>query len=156
MTRGGDVSVGGSARFARVADGWVVLNLPRPSDVAALPALVEASVEPDDWPAVKAMGMRRRLGIAGSILDQLGLDSTSGYLIFEGLDSDNAPQIAARTYTSDENGGTYGLHLPAFGPRDVLKIDELEVQLGVRLDVKVGSATTTSITPSCFLHGTKM
>jgi hypothetical protein len=54
MTRAGSTSVGGSARFARVADGWVALNLPRPEDVAALPALVERAVEPGDWPAINA------------------------------------------------------------------------------------------------------
>ena len=52
MTRNGNVSVGGAARFTRVADGWVVLNLPRPEDVAALPALVQADVAPADWPAI--------------------------------------------------------------------------------------------------------
>lgn len=52
MTRRGDVSVGGTARFVKTSDGWVVLNLPRPEDVASLPALVAASVDPDDWPTI--------------------------------------------------------------------------------------------------------
>lgn len=52
MTRNGSVSVGGTARFVPVADGWVVLNLPRPEDVASLPALVRRSVAVDDWPAL--------------------------------------------------------------------------------------------------------
>ena len=86
---------------------------------------------PDDWPAVEAMGMRRRLGIAGSILDELGLESTSGYMIFEGLAGFNAPQISARTYTSDDSGGTYGLHLPAFGPKDLLQVGEVGYIVGV-------------------------
>ena len=38
--RSGTRSVGGFAQMARARDGWVALNLPRPSDVAALPALV--------------------------------------------------------------------------------------------------------------------
>ena len=50
MTRNGDVSVGGAARFVRVDDGWVVLNLPRdPRMSPALPALVGEAVPPDDW-----------------------------------------------------------------------------------------------------------
>lgn len=53
--RQGAVSVGGAARFERAADGWVVLNLPRPDDVACLPALLEADVETDDWPSVAAL-----------------------------------------------------------------------------------------------------
>lgn len=52
MTRNGDTSVGGAARFIAVADGWVALNLPRPEDVASLPALVGAAIDPGDWPAV--------------------------------------------------------------------------------------------------------
>ncbi len=47
--RSGDVSVGGAARFVRSADGHAVLNLPRPEDVASLPALVGAAIAPDDW-----------------------------------------------------------------------------------------------------------
>lgn len=54
LTRQGSVSVGGAARFERAADGWVVLNLPRPDDVEALPALVEDAIDPSDWPAVQA------------------------------------------------------------------------------------------------------
>ncbi len=49
LGRRGSVSVGGSARFVRATDGWVVLNLPRPDDVASLPALVEADVRSSDW-----------------------------------------------------------------------------------------------------------
>jgi PKD repeat protein len=85
----------------------------------------------DDWPAVESLGMRRRLNIAGGILDDLGVDSTSGYLIFEGLGGDNAPQIAARTFTSDESGGTFGLHLPSYGPSDVLRAGEIGYIVGV-------------------------
>ena len=52
MERNGDTSVGGSARFVRAADGWVVLNLPRPEDVESLPALVGQSLASDDWPSI--------------------------------------------------------------------------------------------------------
>ncbi len=54
MGRNGDTSVGGSARFVRASDGWIVLNLPRPSDVESLPALVGRSSDADDWPAIAA------------------------------------------------------------------------------------------------------
>lgn len=55
MVRQGCVSVGGAARFERACDGWVVLNLPRPDDIAALPALLEADVDPQDWRTVSAL-----------------------------------------------------------------------------------------------------
>lgn len=54
LHRNGATSVGGAARFVRAADGWIVLNLPRPSDVEALPALVRADIDPGDWEAVRA------------------------------------------------------------------------------------------------------
>ncbi len=53
LTRQGSVSVGGAARFERASDGWVVLNLPRAGDVAALPALLGESFDPGDWVAVR-------------------------------------------------------------------------------------------------------
>ncbi len=52
LTRQGSVSPGGSAFFVRAADGWVVLNLPRTSDTAALPALVGTDIDPSEWPEV--------------------------------------------------------------------------------------------------------
>lgn len=58
MTRNGDVSVGGAARFLEAADGWVALNLPRPEDVASLPALIGRAVAPDEWPTI-AGALRR-------------------------------------------------------------------------------------------------
>ncbi len=56
--RSGSRSVGGFAQMVRVTDGWVVLNLPRPSDSEALPALVGAAVAVDDWGAIES-----RLGL---------------------------------------------------------------------------------------------
>ncbi len=54
MGRNGDSSVGGSARFVQAADGWIVLNLPRPEDVESLPALVGQSLSAADWPMIAA------------------------------------------------------------------------------------------------------
>ena len=49
LHRGGDVSCGGAARLLPTADGWLAVNLPRPDDVALLPAwLAEASAPPDE------------------------------------------------------------------------------------------------------------
>ena len=53
------VELKAGARFERAADGWVVLNLPRRDDVAALPALLERDVSPDEWTAVSAAIARR-------------------------------------------------------------------------------------------------
>ena len=56
--RSGSRSVGGFAQMVLVSDGWVVLNLPRPSDAEALPALVGAAVAAGDWSAIES-----RLGL---------------------------------------------------------------------------------------------
>ena len=50
--RNGSRCAGGFAQMVRARDGWVTLNLPRPSDVDALPALVGASLATRDWPAI--------------------------------------------------------------------------------------------------------
>ena len=47
--RSGSRSAGGFAQMVRARDGWVVLNLPRPSDIEAVPALVGEAVPVDDW-----------------------------------------------------------------------------------------------------------
>lgn len=53
FVRSGPRSVGGYAQMVRAFDGWVALNLPRPSDVEALPALVGAPVGPGDWAEIE-------------------------------------------------------------------------------------------------------
>lgn len=52
--RRGRISVGGSARLLCARDGWIAVNLPRPDDLAALPAWLETRSEAaaDPWAAV--------------------------------------------------------------------------------------------------------
>ena len=47
--RSGPRSVGGYGLMVRARDGWMALSLPRPSDVEALPALLDAAVPSGDW-----------------------------------------------------------------------------------------------------------
>ena len=51
--RNGSSSAGGFAQMVRVRDGWVALNLPRPSDTEALPALVGAVVPAGNWSEIE-------------------------------------------------------------------------------------------------------
>ena len=60
--RSGTRSVGGYAQMVRAGDGWVALNLPRPSDAEALPALVGAAVPAGDWDEIGSC--LRRMGAA--------------------------------------------------------------------------------------------
>ncbi len=52
LGRQGARSVGGLAEMVPTADGWLAVNLARPSDIDLLPALVQRSVQ--GWPDVKA------------------------------------------------------------------------------------------------------
>ena len=47
--RNGAHSAGGFAHMVRASDGWLVLNLPRPSDAESLPALVGGAALAGDW-----------------------------------------------------------------------------------------------------------
>jgi hypothetical protein len=46
LTRGGRTSPGGACRLVRAADGWLAVNLPRPSDLDLLPAWIGRT---DGW-----------------------------------------------------------------------------------------------------------
>ena len=71
-----------------------------------------------EWPVLESGAARQWLDIAGLLVE--GEDS-KGYLVVTGRDGAPAPQIAARTYSEDDSGGTYGLSLPAYGSRTLLK-----------------------------------
>ena len=53
LSRRGRISAGGATRLMATLDGWCALTLARPDDIAAVPALVERDLVPDDpWPTV--------------------------------------------------------------------------------------------------------
>ena len=54
FSRNGSRSAGGFAQMVRARDGWVTLNLPRPSDTEALPALVGAAVPAGAWSEIES------------------------------------------------------------------------------------------------------
>jgi len=49
LTRQGRTSANGSCRLLPTTDGWVAVNLARPSDIEAVPALIEGTVDGDPW-----------------------------------------------------------------------------------------------------------
>jgi crotonobetainyl-CoA:carnitine CoA-transferase CaiB-like acyl-CoA transferase len=51
--RRGRVSANGSCRLLDAGDGWVAINLARPSDVDAVAAIVERAGVPDPWRALE-------------------------------------------------------------------------------------------------------
>jgi hypothetical protein len=49
--RRGTTSVGGACEVVAASDGWIAVNVARPEDVEALPALVDGEARPGDWRA---------------------------------------------------------------------------------------------------------
>lgn len=57
--RRGRTSPGGSCRLLRAADGWIAVNLARPEDAYAVPALVEGNPEQEAWSLLEAAAPQR-------------------------------------------------------------------------------------------------
>ncbi|RMD83280.1 MAG: CoA transferase [Candidatus Dadabacteria bacterium] len=95
--RRGRISPSGSCRLLRAADGWLAVNLPRPDDLALLPAWLEGNVAGDPWKAIesalagrRALDLARRarmLGLAVSCLGECGCPADAR------LPSARAPQL---------------------------------------------------------------
>jgi hypothetical protein len=52
LRRAGQVSAGGTCRLLRTADGWAAVNLARPDDADAVPAITAADAGGDPWEAL--------------------------------------------------------------------------------------------------------
>jgi crotonobetainyl-CoA:carnitine CoA-transferase CaiB-like acyl-CoA transferase len=53
LSRRGRISAGGATRLLATTDSWCAIALPRADDIAALPALLQSDIDPDDpWPAL--------------------------------------------------------------------------------------------------------
>ena len=55
----GRVSANGSCRMVRAADGWLAVNLPRESDLEAVPAWLGDEVRGDPWAAIEKTARTR-------------------------------------------------------------------------------------------------
>lgn len=81
----GRTSANGTCRLFATNDGWIAVNLPRPSDVEAVPAIVEASVG-DPWIALAHFSRARSaravadrcqlLEVAAAVLDDPTVDGS--------------------------------------------------------------------------------
>lgn len=52
LARRGTVTAGGHGRLVRARDGWIAVNLPRPDDLATVPAWLERPIVADPWDAI--------------------------------------------------------------------------------------------------------
>lgn len=64
LTRQGQMSCGGGARLLEARDGWLAVNLPRPTDLLSVPAWVGGGLDEDPWHAVER-------GVRGRFIDDL-------------------------------------------------------------------------------------
>jgi len=93
--RAGHRTVGGHGQMVRTADGWVALNLPRPCDVGALPALTGgAAMAGDDWVEVErrlaempSSQLVETASLLGLAVASVGEASTAGAAPAMGSDS---------------------------------------------------------------------
>jgi hypothetical protein len=85
LTRRAPRSCGGALRIVPAGAGWLALSLGRPDDVAFLPALVQAAVDPDDpWTAVADWAREQSPQDAAERAQLLGLAAAA----IEGRDGD--------------------------------------------------------------------
>ncbi len=73
LTRRGRINPGGSCRLLRAADGWIAVNLPRPTDLDLLEAWLGAPQGPDPWRTVEEVLARRPVSVAVAAGQELGL-----------------------------------------------------------------------------------
>lgn len=52
LARRGTTSAGGHCRLVRAREGWIAVNLPRPDDLAMVPAWLERPIIGDPWDAI--------------------------------------------------------------------------------------------------------
>jgi hypothetical protein len=82
----GRISAGGTCRLLPAPDGWVAINLPRPSDIEAVPAIVERRTADGAWStlerftastAAPVVAARcQLLGVPAAVLDDPTVDGT--------------------------------------------------------------------------------
>ena len=84
--RAGRTSVNGTCRLVRAADGWLAVNLSRPSDLELLPALLQTEFTGDPWDALASAASRRPAADLAARAQLLGTPA-----VVLGSDADLAP-----------------------------------------------------------------
>ncbi len=73
LSRRGRVNPGGSCHLVRAADGWIAVNLPRPTDLELLEAWLGEAHGPDPWRTVERVLATRPVSVAVASGQELGL-----------------------------------------------------------------------------------
>ncbi|HVB44909.1 MAG TPA: CoA transferase [Streptosporangiaceae bacterium] len=72
-SRRGTVSANGTCRILRAADGWLAVNLARPSDVECLPALLRRALRGEPWAELAAHAEVRPAASLAAAAQVLGI-----------------------------------------------------------------------------------
>ncbi|MFF0816921.1 CoA transferase [Rhodococcus sp. NPDC003318] len=98
FTRRGDVTLGGSGRLLRTADGWAAVSCARPDDPLLLGALVCADLDPaDPWPAVAAWLSTHTGDELTERAEMLGVCASRTGALSEARASESAPLRGTRS-----------------------------------------------------------
>ena len=78
LQRAGRTSAGGSCRLLEAVDGWLAVNLARPDDVDAVPAVVEGGdLATDPWRLLAEFAGRSRAVVAAERCQLLGVPAAA-------------------------------------------------------------------------------
>jgi hypothetical protein len=66
-------SANGSCRMVRAADGWLAVNLPRDSDLEAVPAWLQRELATDPWQAIAEAAATAPAAVLGEDAQRLGM-----------------------------------------------------------------------------------
>ncbi len=73
LPAGGTTTAGGAGRMVRAAEGWVAVNLPRPTDLELIEAWLGRPAGTDPWDTVATSVARRRAVDVATAAQELGL-----------------------------------------------------------------------------------
>ena len=90
FSRRGQTSANGTCRLLRTRDGWVAVNLARPDDVAAVPAIVQTTDDEEPWVALERFARRRS---SAAVLERVHLLDVPGGALGEAVE---APIVVER------------------------------------------------------------
>jgi hypothetical protein len=155
----GVIHMGGVGGAFWMTDLWIHNPTDDPWLTASAIAIAGGKPEnraPMELSAIKAGAVRQRLDVAAEFVPEG--EEVSGYMVFTGTDGDPAPQVAARTYTSDGIGGTYGINVRPYTADDLLWPGETGYIAGIAnsADLHTGYRTNLGLLNTDTTRGAKV
>jgi hypothetical protein len=155
----GVIHMGGVGGAFWMTDLW--MHNPTEDPWLAAEAVAIAGGKPENrapmnLAAIKSGAVKEMLDVAAEFVAPG--DEVSGYIVFTGIDGDSAPQVAARTYTSDGEGGTYGINVRPYTADDLLWPGEKGYIAGIAnsADLSTGYRTNLGLLNTDTTRGAKV